>query len=182
MSEESSFQVDPSYVGKSSNKKRLVVIFFVVLLLLIAGLGALYLLGSSAKHSSFKPTNPIPTETMTSPTPSSSTSAQLTATPSAALSPTLVPTSLKVSILNGSGTPGAAGAVADALKNGGFTNVTNGNANSYTYTGITLITKTADSSYVPQLKKYIGTVNSSATITVKTDDTIPTDVEVIVGK
>jgi flagellar basal body-associated protein FliL len=181
MSEASSFQVQqPTYVEKSSNKKRLVVIFLVVLLLLIAGLGALYLLGSSAKHSP-NPTNPIPTETAASPTPTSSTSAQLSATPSAALSPTPNLTSLTVSVLNGSGTPGAAGKVADALKNVGLTNVTTGNANAYTYTGITVYVK--DKSNLPLVQNALHAATSPSTkVTASVDNTIPTDIEVIVGK
>src|SRR6185437_14228658 len=124
MSEQSAFQVQPAYVEKSSNKKRLVIIFLVVLLLLIAGLGALYLLGSSSSKHTFTPTNPIPTAPALSPTSSSSVSAQLTATPSAGLNPTPSLSSLTVSVLNGSGTAGAAGKVASVLTSAGFTHVT----------------------------------------------------------
>jgi LytR cell envelope-related transcriptional attenuator len=181
MNEDSPFQQQPAYVGKASNKRRLVTIFFVVLVLLIAGLGALYLLGST-KHQS-APTNPIPTETMATPTPASSSSAQLTATPSAAvISPTVNPSSLRVSVLNGSGTPGAAGAVADALKNAGFTSVTTGNASAFTYTGITVTVKKAESGDLQQIQKYVSAANPNAKVTTKVDNTIPTDIEVIVGK
>jgi LytR cell envelope-related transcriptional attenuator len=181
MEEGSTFQQQPAYVQKSSNKKHLITIFFVVLLLIIAGLGALYLLGKSAKHPT-TPTNPVPTEVVSTPTPASSSSAQLTATPSASVSPTVDPASLSVSVLNGSGTPGAAGAVADALKNAGFTSVTTGNANAYTYKGIAISVKQAESGYTKQLQKYVQAANPNATVTVKVDNTIPTDVQVIVGK
>ena len=74
MDEGSPFQQQPAYVGKSSSKKKIVVIFIVLLLIIIAGLGGLYLLGNSAKHSQ-KPTNPIPTQAMAvTPTPAASSS------------------------------------------------------------------------------------------------------------
>jgi len=176
--ESSSFQGQPAYVGNSSNKKRLVTIFFVVLFLLIAGLGALYLLGSSAKHTS-NPTNPISTQTVSSPTPTTVTPTQA-ATPSASLSPTSTPTSMSVSVLNGSGTVGAAGKVADALKNAGFTNITTGNANAFTYTGITVYVK--DKANLATIQKDIASLDPSAKVTASVDPTISSDVEVIVGK
>ena len=180
MNEDSSFQQQPAYVGKTSNKRRLVTIFLVVLVLLIAGLGALYLLGST-KHQS-TPTNPIPTEMVSTPTPASSSSAQLTATPSAAVSPTVNPASLRISVLNGSGTAGAAGAVADALKNAGFTKVTTGNASAFTYTGITITVKKTESGDLQQIQKYVSAASPNTKVTTKVDNTIPTDIQVIVGK
>lgn len=177
--EESPFQQQPKYVEKSSNKKRLVTIFFVVLVLLIAGLGALYLLGNSAKHTT-TPTTPVPTVIASTPTPTASSSAQLTATPSASISPTANPTSLSVTVLNGSGTAGAAGKIADALTSAGFTNVTTGNAKSFTYTGITVYVK--DKANLPKVQKAIATADPSAKVAASVDSTIPTDVEVIVGK
>jgi len=178
MNEESSFQGQPTYVGHTSNKRRLVTIFFVVLLLLIAGLGALYLLGNSAKHTS-NPTNPISTQTV-SPSTSLTVTPTQAATPSAALSPTSSPTAMSVSVLNGSGTVGAAGKVADALKNAGFTSVTTGNANAYNYTGLTVYVK--DKANLATIQKDISSLDPSAKITASVDPTISSDVEVIVGK
>jgi len=177
--ESSSFQGQPAYVGHTSNKKRLVTIFFVVLLLLIAGLGALYLLGSSAKHTA-NPTNPISTQTASTPTPAAVTPTQPSATPSAALSPTSSPTAMSVSVLNGSGTPGAAGKIADALKNAGFTRVTTGNATVFTYTGLTVYVK--DKANLSMVQKDIASLDPSAKVTASVDPTISSDVEVIVGK
>ena len=179
MDEGSAFQQQPAYVQKTSNKKHLITIFFVVLLLVIAGLGALYLLGKSAKHS-VSPTNPIPTEMISTPTPASSTSAQLTTTPTATASPTVNLTTLSVSVLNGSGTPGAAGKIADALKNAGFTNITTGNAKTFTYTGITVYGK--DKANLSTVQNEISTASPNTKVTASVDNTIPTDVEIIVGK
>lgn len=184
MDTNSPFEGQPAYITKSSNKKRLVTIFFVVLLLIVAALGALYMLGSTTKHTMQNPMNPVPTETITTaPTSIASSSAQPTSSPSATVSPTTAAASsvsLSISILNGSGIPGAAGKVASALKTAGFTNVTTGNANAYTYTGITVYAK--NKTDLQQVQKTITAASTSMKVTASVDNTIPTDVEVIVGK
>lgn len=180
MSSDSPFQAQPAYVEKTSHKKRWIVIFFVVLILIIIGLGALYLLGGSVKHTSL-PTNPIPTETMSaSPTSQASTSAQLGTTPTASPTAAVKPTSLSVAVLNGSGIPGAAGKIANALTSAGFTDVTTGNAKAYTYTGVTVYAK--NNADLQQVQKVITAADSSVKVSASVDSTIPTDVEVIVGK
>lgn len=177
MSDQSPFRTQPAYVEKTSNKKRWVILFFVVLVLIIIGLGALYLLGSSARRPSSLPTNPLPTESIATPTPAS-TSAQLSVTPTATPISAADLTSFKVSILNGSGTPGIAQKVATQLKSVGFSNVTTGNASAFTYTGITVYVK--KSSNLQAVQKAILQAEPNAKVTV--DATIPTDVQVIVGK
>jgi len=180
MSSESSFQGQPAYIEKTSHKKRWIVIFLVVLILIIIGLGALYLLGSSAKRTNL-PTNPIPTEIMSAtPTPVATSSAQLSGTPTASPSSAVKATSLTISVLNGSGTPGAAGKVASALETAGFTKVTTGNAKVYTYTGITIYAK--NNADLQLVQKAINASDASVKVTASVDNTIPTDVEVIVGK
>jgi flagellar basal body-associated protein FliL len=180
----SAFQTQPAYVQKASNRKRLIIIFLVVLVLIIAALGALYLLGSSAKHPTSAPTAPVPTEAIVAtPTPAS-TSAQLTPTGATGkVTPTAAAAkvgSLTVSVLNGSGIAGAAGETATSLKSAGFTNVTTGNATVYTYTGITIHVK--DKANLAAVEKAVSDVNPNAKITSGVDPTLPTDVEVIVGK
>jgi LytR cell envelope-related transcriptional attenuator len=181
MSEDSPFQGQPSYVAKSSNKKRLVVVFLVVFLLVIAGLGALYLLGSTTKKAA-KPatTMPLPTEVMSTPTPEATSSAKLSVTPTATSSASAIdPATLKVSVLNGSGTPGAAGKIATALKTAGFTNVTTGNAKEYTYKGLTVTVK--KKAYLSQVQKAVA-ADSSMKVTTSVDTSLLSDIEVIVGK
>jgi len=179
MNGESAFQGQPAYVQKTSNKKRLVIIFIVVFLLIIAALGALYLLGSTSKHTP-QPTNPVPSVTVSAtPTPASP-SAQLSPTPEALLSPTAKPTTLSVIVLNGSGTPGAAGGVASALKTAGYTDVTTGNAKAYTYTGVTIYAK--NKADLQKVQQVVAAANTNAKVTASVDATIPTDIEVIVGK
>jgi flagellar basal body-associated protein FliL len=184
MDNNSAFQTQPAYVQKTSNRKRLIIIFLVILVLIIVALGALYLLGSSAKKPPVQPTAPIPTQAqLATPTPASS-SAQLSPTPKitggATAAPTPATTSLSISVLNGSGTAGAAGQTASALKTAGFTDVTTGNASAYTYTGITIHVK--DKNNLASVEKAIQDANPNAKITTGVDPTISTDVEVIVGK
>ena len=180
MNEQSPFQGQPPYVEKTSHKKRWVTIFFVVLILIIAGLGALYLLGGSGKHSIAQPTTPLPTETISEqPTPATS-SASLTSTPSATIAPSGTLTSLGISVLNGSGVAGAADKMASGLKNAGYTNVTTGNASAFTYSGITVYVK--DKTNISTVQKEITSLDPGVKVTASADPTITSDVEIIVGK
>jgi len=187
MDNNSAFQTQPAYVQKSSNRKRLVIIFLVVLVLIVAALGALYLLGSSAKKPPIQPTAPVPTQMPVTPTPASSSatlspsaSASVTPKTTSKVTPTADLSSLAVSVLNGSGTPGAAGETASALKSAGFTNVTTGNASAYTYTGITIHVK--DKANLAAVEKAIQDANPNVKISTGVDPSLSSDVEVIVGK
>lgn len=190
MDNNSAFQTQPAYIQKSSNRKRLVIIFLVIFVLVIVALGALYLLGSSAKKPPIQPTAPVPTQTpLASPTPASasaqvSPTAEVTTaaktTPATKATPTPAKTALSISVLNGSGTPGAAGQTASALKSAGYTNITTGNASAYTYTGITIHVK--DKNNLASVEKAIQDANPSVKITTGVDPTLASDVEVIVGK
>jgi LytR cell envelope-related transcriptional attenuator len=182
MSDESPFQGQPRYVTvKTSHKKRWVIIFLVVLLLVITALGALYMLGSSVKHPAPPIANPIPTETIAvTPTPATSSASVTTITPAVTNSPTVDVSALRVSVLNGSGVAGAADKTASALKTAGYSHVTTGNADKFTYTGITVYVKKKE--YLPQIQQDIASLNSSAKVTTGVDETISGDVEIIVGK
>ncbi|MGH7204345.1 MAG: LytR C-terminal domain-containing protein [Candidatus Levyibacteriota bacterium] len=181
MNETSSFQQQPAYVQKTSNKKRLLIIFFIILLLLIIGLVGFYMLGGKTKQQA-TPTKPVPTAEP-SPTvvatPIASNSAAVTATPSADTK--LDRTTLQVSVQNGSGTVGVAQKIADTLKKAGYTKITTGNADAYTYEGITIHVKKKDTDYLPDLQKDLTTAYPKANIKATIDDTISTDAEVIVG-
>jgi LytR cell envelope-related transcriptional attenuator len=181
MSEQSPFQGQPAYVEKTSSlKKRFIIIFFVILLLIITALAALYLLGSSVKHPVQPPTNPVPSVIPTTTQPSATNAAQLTSSPSATIAPSASPKSLAISVLNGSGVPGAAGKIADALTSAGFIHVTTGNAKTYTYTGITIYAK--NNADLQSVQKAVATVDPSVKVAASIDNTIPGDVEIIVGK
>lgn len=180
MNEQSAFQEQPMPVKTTSNKKRLLLIFFIILLLLIIGLIALYIIGGTSKKTTTiintVPTLPPPTAT---PAPLASASAAKAASPSA--SP-LDRTAIRVSVQNGSGTPGAAQKYATALKDAGYTKVTSGNAASFDHTDVTILVTKKFSDYLPLLKKDLTATAGSAKILTSVDDTISGDAEVIVGK
>lgn len=166
-----SFSEFPSYVERSSPKPKLLLIFVIVLLLIIAALAGLYFLGAGKNNQLVQS---IPSE----PTPTSGSQP-----------PTVVPTQpvlersdLTVAIKNGSGTVGAARGISSYLNGLGYSIGTIGNADKFTYTGITINIKKSKSNYLAQLQKDILENDKNATISASVDDTITTDAEVIVGK
>jgi hypothetical protein len=177
-------------VTKTTSKSRLVLIF----LFLIIGAGLLFvgvkLLGMQSESKKMAVVTPTPTVMPTdTPTP------VLTVTPSASPAltgkPTLTPTgkitptvtqSLTLSVLNGSGTPGAAGDMASSLKKLGYTIASTGNADAFTYTGITVKIKKSKSDMLAQLKKDVGTVSPVGSTSATLSESTAVDAQVIVGK
>jgi|SRR5579885_1664256 len=186
---ESEVQEFPGYVQKSSHKPRLLLIFVILLVLTIIVLIGLYLLGAKTKKlTTFISSVPHLSPTL-QPTsmPSATVSATVTtaATPSGKLTitPTLSTTSrsaLSLAVLNGSGVPGAAEKVSEKLTGLGYNVTTTGNADTFTYQGITIKVKKTASSYLPLLKKDLA--SESASISAGIDNAISVDAEVIVGK
>ena len=183
MNEPSVFQqspLPPAPVQRTSNRKRSIIIFLIILILLIAGLVALYLIGGTTKKAA--PVTTVPTlapQPTVAATPAASASASPTASPSA--SP-LDRTKIRVSVQNGSGTPGAAQKYATALQSAGYTKVTSGNAESFDHNGVTIIVTKKFSNYLPLLQKDLAQTAGSAKILTSVDDTISTDAQVIIGK
>ncbi len=193
MPDEAPFQDFPSYIERSSQKPRVFLIFGLLLLLVIGLFAGLYFLGVSSKKSSVAsvPT-PIVTPTIL-PTESAATaSGETTTTPSEKTTPS--PTEktdkktssersdLQISVLNGSGVVGAAKGISSHLRGLGYTIKTVGNADSFTYTNITVKVKKSSKAALTQLKKDIQEYDSELTIEDSVDDTISTDAVVIVGK
>lgn len=185
-------------VDKKSSRRYWLIILFLVLLLLLAGLtyaGYQYFL-MQQKHHSATPT-PIPTQMpINTPTPMASSSA------TASLSGTLAPSQTgktgkttptpsagikrsktTISVLNGSGIPGAAGKIATYLQGLGYSIGTTGNATSFDYAGLTIeVKKTTDKTVLTQLqadlKKQYTVSSTSATL----NSSNPADAIVIVGQ
>jgi hypothetical protein len=89
---------------------------------------------------------------------------------------------LKIAVLNGSGTPGAAKGTSTHLEELGYVITKVDNADGFEYKGLTIkIKKNKSDAYLPLLRKDLAE-DSKAEITTKVDDTIETDAEVIVGK
>ena len=166
-----SFSEFPSYVERSSSKPKLLLIFVIVLILIIAALAGLYFLGASKNNQIVQSIPAVPTPT---------SGQQLPTT--APTQPILERSDLKIAIKNGSGTAGAARGISSYLNGLGYSIGTIGNADKFTYTGITILVKKSKSSYLEQLKKDILENDKNATISASIDDTITTDAEVIVGK
>jgi hypothetical protein len=191
---DSSVQEFPGYIQRTSSKPRLLIIFVVLLIIAIAALVGLYLLGSKTKKlTTFISSvpNQSPTPSTGSPTPSVTASISAVLSITGSLTPTgkVTPTpakgkldrsSLSVAVLNGSGIPGAAGKISSQLTSLGYKIASTGNADVFTYKGLTVKVKKVESSYLGQLEKDLS--SQSASVSGSVDDTISSDAEVIVGK
>ena len=188
------FQDFPPYVQQSKGKPKFLVLFLIVFVLVLAILAGLYFLGGASKKSIDK-VMPVPTSAIVLPSPTpASPSASVSILPSGKITPTskIGPTGvssstqrseLKVAVHNGSGVVGAAQKTSSYLKELGYNVVSTGNADGYSYTGITIKVRKNKSAYLAMLKKDLPPIASKgATIVGSIDDTIATDAEVIVGK
>ncbi len=112
------------------------------------------------------------------PTPTPTTAPEPTPQPS----PAIAKSDIKVSVLNGGGTPGAGGKMKTFLEEKGYTVVSVGNAEEYTYESTEILTKSGKSDYAKlltdDLKADFSLGSSSATV----DEDAAYDVQVIVGK
>lgn len=88
---------------------------------------------------------------------------------------------ISVHVLNGSGVSGAAGKVADFLKEKGYAKVTTGNAAAYDFTDVTIRTGAENKKLAEQIKTDLEGDYTIAKVE-EADISSPSDVEVIVGK
>jgi len=115
------------------NTKLIAIIVTVIVVLVGMVVGGFFVYQNAMQEASESPeitiTNDSPSQDIPAPTPDieSSSSAETTG------ETTLDPSNLKASILNGSGTPGAAGDLAEVLESSEITDVDTGNADSYDY-------------------------------------------------
>ena len=164
----------PSYVERSSPKPRLLLIFIIVFILIILALAGLYFLGASSGKNLLQTVSPAPTPTPLAAQPP---------TPTIVVTQTLLERSeLTVSILNGSGTAGAARGVSSTLNGLGYTIGPIGNADRFNYQGLTIHVTQENSAYLPLLEKDLKDANPNASISASIDDSIATEAEVIVGR
>jgi len=186
--EEAAFQdAAPAYTvpSKRSTKRFIYLIIAVIVLVLLFVLGSRFLGSSKKQAQKITPTPTVkitPTET---PTPSGETS------PTPSVKPTNNPVDkatglnrakLSVLVENGSGVAGAAGDIANVLKNLGYTISSTGNADNFDYSGVTIQVKTGSSDYLDLLK---SDLSGKYTITSTSSDlsaTISADALVIIGK
>lgn len=184
----------PTYVERSSGKSRLIITFLILFVLVIAALAGFYffmLKGQQTKSTvtpTATPTSAVTPTTLPSATPSGllspSVSKKLTISPSGSVDKNtkLDRSTITIAVLNGSGVKGAASAISTYLSGLGYKVQSTGNAEVFTYEGITVKAKKANSDYLTLLKNDISKENPDVSVTAKTDDTITTDAVVIVGK
>lgn len=187
---------------KSNVTKILILIVGTVIILGVVGFGASAFFGSSNEALSPTPGITIlPTSSREpSNTPEPTTSENVSVTPTKKLTPSVTPKlsptksgtpsvtstqkkgTLQISVLNGSGTRGAAKAVSDILTDAGFTVVDTGNADAFTYDGVTITIKNSRKQELEALKKALTTNNYLITSTKTTlEESSSEDAEVIVG-
>lgn len=178
------FEINPQ------KPKRTGLIFVLVFIVILAAIGV-YVFGASTKKSvpiiSPTPTQaptliPVITESEISPT---ATSVSPTAKPKTTPSPTpktssTERSSLEITVLNGSGTAGAAKNISSYLEGLGYTIKSVGNADNYNYEGLTVNVSKEKSSYLTMLKKDLAEKSSSISAQVVSSLTV--DAEVIIGK
>lgn len=121
--------------------------------------------------------------------PVSSLFARPTPTPTPAPTPTPTPTpapvdkaSIKIQILNGGGTPGAASKMKTLLEDKGYTVDSTGNAEEYTYTNTEIHGKAAMSDAVSALKSDLKDAYTLGAVAADLDASASADVQVVVGK
>ena len=112
-----------------------------------------------------------------------------TPTPTPAPTPTPTPTpavvdktSFKIKVLNGSGTPGAAGKMKTLLEDKGYEVSSTGNTEDYTYTSTEIHGKSTMTDAIANLKADLKSSYTIGTVAADLDASASSDVHVIVGK
>lgn len=108
-----------------------------------------------------------------------------TATPTPAPTPTPVAidkTSFEIKVLNGGGTPGAAGKMKTFLEEKGYTVASTGNTDEYTYTTTEIHGKTTMKDAIANLEADLKDTYTLGTVAADITASASADVEVIVGK
>lgn len=107
-------------------------------------------------------------------------------TPTPTLTPTPVVTlnreDLKVEVLNGGGTPGAAGKMKTLLEEKGYTVTSVGNTDEYTYEQTEIIVKSDKEAYLSLLAEDLKSDYTIGTTAATLDENASADAQVIVGK
>lgn len=171
MKDEVAFQDYPTYSEKSGGKKSMVA-FIVVLLIIAAVIAGLFFLGRNNGTDQDGSTT-APTESISIPTVVEEP------TPTVEPTPELERADLSVRVLNGSGTAGAAGKIADILRELGYTISGTGNADNFNYEGITINLAEDEKEYLDLLETDL---ENEGNITASVSSSLKSGAEVIVGK
>lgn len=142
-------------------------ITIVVVVALIVGGGLIWLTGNAKSLSIFSGAAPTPTPT-TAPTP----------TPATAVSRS----DITVEVLNGGGTPGAAGRMKTFLEEKGYTVSATGNTEEYNYTTTDILAKADKEAYLALLSEDLKSDYTLGTVSATLGADASYDVQVIVGE
>jgi hypothetical protein len=124
-----------------------------------------------------KKTSPI--KLFARPTPSPTAAPTATPTPTPA---TIDKTSFEIQVLNGGGTPGAAGKMKTFLEDKGYTVASTGNTDEYTYTTTEIHGKTTTKDAIANLEADLKDTYTVGTVAADLSASASADVQVIVGK
>jgi hypothetical protein len=124
-----------------------------------------------------KKTSPIKLFARPTPTPTASPTATPTPTPA-----TIDKTSFEIQVLNGGGTPGAAGKMKTFLEDKGYKVGSTGNTDEYTYTTTEIHGKTAMKDAIANLEADLKDTYTLGTVAADLTASASADVQVIVGK
>ncbi|MEK7573785.1 MAG: LytR C-terminal domain-containing protein [Patescibacteria group bacterium] len=190
----------PSLDNKTASKKRkrFVFLFFAIVFILLLIYVGSKVLGTNTTNENAEIT-PTPTEEFIIPTDTPAPTITEEVTPSPTSKPTPSPTpktsvnsvdkvtgldrkDLKVIVQNGSGESGVAGKVADILKGLGYNVVSTGNADNFNYSDVTIQVKSAQSDFLPIIKKDLSSEYTIGSSTSDLPSSSSSDAVVIVGK
>ena len=202
--DEKLFPDTSSYYKKTNRRPRGILLIVLLLILLLTGLfvGIRYFGGEAGSRiqgmlpvtptPSSEPSTPAPTvseestptpdEKKEDPTPTGGKNSKTTVTPQPTAGGGIMRSSLSVSVQNGSGVSGAAGKMATALRELGYTVASTGNADTFDYEDVTIRVKPTKKNFLTQLK---SDLSEDFTVTEATAD-LPgsetSDAVVIVGE
>lgn len=179
MTDNSSPQEFPAYIEKSSRKSRAVIVLFIFLLILVGILVAGFYLFTVKRATVSRFLHSFPFQqspTKIPPTP--------TTVPTPTPTPLIKKSDIVLAVLNGSGVSGAAQKVSTYLQAQGYQIKNSSNADSFAYTGITIVTMKTKTTIVSLLQKDLQSYQNTSSVSAKTLDTLPDgiDGEVIVGQ
>ncbi len=167
-------QMDGIEQKSSSNLKTYLLISLVVL----AGLGlvggGIFVYQKALSGKKIASVTPTPTINPTTPTPTES--GEITPTPS------LDKSALKIEILNGTGTSGAAGKAAKLLENSGYKGIKTGNAAQYDYEETIIGIKESKKDFLPLISESLAKNYQIAEDSKTLDEKDSFDVIITLGK
>jgi len=184
-----------SYSGSSSPVRRKIskraALFGTCLLVVLVLLGGLcYFVTRGSEKPEVKKDIVLPTSSPTTAfeteTPTRAKSPTVTIAPTKAKTPTSAPSSdkssIKVSILNGSGESGVAAKASGILKAAGYSVVSTGNADTFDYENVTIQVKASEKQILTDLKSDLSTDYTIGDATADLSEGQTYDALVIIGK